>query len=212
MELQLALDFVGIREAKRVLHEVKGCIDIAEVGTPFIVREGLRAVTAVRRAFAGLRILADLKIMDAGAYETRAAIEAGADIVTVLGAAGDATILAAVAEARSSSGSIMVDMIGVSDLERRAREIDSLGASFICVHTPSDLHGGGNGPFEELRRVKEIVRSAKLAVAGGITLASLGALAGLEPDIVVVGGGIVAQDDRRAAALEMSRLVRGRRG
>lgn len=209
MELLLALDFVNVDEAQSILRELRDCIDIVEVGTPFIVKEGLRAVTTIKREFPGLRVMADLKIMDAGEYETRAAVGAGADIVTVLGVAHNETIRAAVAAARELSGSIMVDMIGVREASRRAREIDGLGADFLCVHTAADLRGGGQNPLDELRRIKESVHRARLAVAGGITLDSLEGIADLAPDIVIVGGGITGQRDRRKAAVELSRFVRG---
>ncbi len=44
--------------------------------------------------------LADLKIMDAGAYEVMKASLASADIITVLGATDDATIKGAIEEAK----------------------------------------------------------------------------------------------------------------
>ena len=50
-----------------------------------------------------MRVLADLKIMDAGGYEVAKASEAGADIITVLGVSDDATIKGAVAEAPSKA-------------------------------------------------------------------------------------------------------------
>ncbi len=49
-----------------------------------------------------MKVLADLKIMDAGGYEIMKAAEAGADIITVLGATDDSTIKGAVAEAKNS--------------------------------------------------------------------------------------------------------------
>ncbi|GJM70492.1 hypothetical protein HMSSN036_27080 [Paenibacillus macerans] len=62
-------------------------------------------------------MLADLKVMDAGAYEVMKAAEAGADIVTILGATDDATIRGAVEEAKKHNTKILVDMINVKDIE-----------------------------------------------------------------------------------------------
>ena len=76
MELQLALDFISIEDSIELLKEVGDSIDIVEIGTPFIVKDGMRAVREVRRAFPDLKILADLKIMDAGKEETACAVEA----------------------------------------------------------------------------------------------------------------------------------------
>ncbi|PNB39561.1 3-hexulose-6-phosphate synthase, partial [Pseudomonas sp. GW456-E7] len=80
------------------------------------------------------KVLADLKIMDAGGYEIMKASEAGADIITVLGATDDATIKGAVEEAKKQKKKILVDMINVKDIESRAKEIDALGVDYICVH------------------------------------------------------------------------------
>lgn len=101
MELQLALDLVNIPEAIELVKEVEQYIDVVEIGTPVVINEGLRAVKEIKEAFPQLKVLADLKIMDAGGYEIMKASEAGADIITVLGATDDATIKGAVEEAKN---------------------------------------------------------------------------------------------------------------
>lgn len=65
MKLQLALDLVNIPEAIELIKEVEAFIDVVEIGTPVVINEGLRAVKEVKQAFPNLRVLADLKIMDA---------------------------------------------------------------------------------------------------------------------------------------------------
>jgi 3-hexulose-6-phosphate synthase len=214
MELQLALDLVTLEEAKKILRDLGDVIDIAEIGTPFLVRDGVGAVEAVRREFPRLKILADLKIMDAGEYETRLALGAGANIVTVLGLSDDATIRSAVAEAKRSAQAIMVDMIGVSDIEKRAQEIDALGVDYICLHTATDVQASGRNPLDELQRVKKVVARAKTAVAGGIRLESIAAIVREKPDVIIVGNGITAQSDPRGTAAEMQRIMKaaGRAG
>lgn len=103
MELQLALDLVNIAEAKEVIKEVEDHIDIVEIGTPVVINEGLRAVKEVKEAFPNLKVLADLKIMDAAGYEVQQASKAGADIVTILGVAEDMSIKGAVEEAKNKT-------------------------------------------------------------------------------------------------------------
>jgi 3-hexulose-6-phosphate synthase len=143
MKLQLALDLVNITEAKEVVNEVQEYVEIVEIGTPVVINEGLRAVKEIKEAFPSLQVLADLKIMDAGAYEVMKASEAGADIITVLGATDDATIKGAVEEAKKQGSQILVDMINIKDLEQRAKEVDALGVDYICVHTGYDLQAAG---------------------------------------------------------------------
>lgn len=166
MELQLALDLVNIPEAKQVVAEVAEFIDIVEIGTPVVINEGLHAVKAIKEEFPHLRVLADLKIMDAGGYEVMKASEAGADIITVLGVSDDSTIKGAVAEAFKQGKQVMVDMINVKDIEGRAREIDAFGVDYICVHSGYDHQAEGKNSFEELAAIKRVVKHAKTAVAG----------------------------------------------
>ncbi|MGZ7444067.1 3-hexulose-6-phosphate synthase [Paenibacillus sp. TH7-28] len=207
MELQLALDLVNIPEAKQIVAEAQEHIDIVEIGTPVVINEGLRAVKEIKEQFPSLKVLADLKVMDAGAYEVMKAAEAGADIVTILGATDDATIRGAVEEAKKHNTKILVDMINVKDIETRAREIDALGVDYICVHTGYDLQAEGQSPFEQLRIIKNVVKNSKTAVAGGIKLGTLPDVVKANPDLVIVGGGITGQADKKAAAAEMQRLV-----
>jgi 3-hexulose-6-phosphate synthase len=208
MELQLALDLVNIPEAKQVVKEVEEHIDIVEIGTPVVINEGLRAVKEIKEAFPSLKVLADLKIMDAGAYEVMKASEAGADIITVLGATDDSTIKGAVEEAKKQGVQILIDMINVKDLEQRAKEVDELGVDYICVHTGYDLQAEGESPFEQLQTIKRVVKNAKTAVAGGIKLNTLPEVVQSQPDLVIVGGGITGQQDKKAVASEMQQLVK----
>jgi 3-hexulose-6-phosphate synthase len=207
MELLLALDFFTIPQAKKLLHEVGNIIDIVEIGTPFIVQDGVHAVREIRKEFPSLKIFADLKIMDAGAHETETAIDAGADIVSVLGVTDDATIKAAVKAAHKHNKYILADMIGVSGITKRAKKIDALGVDYICVHTAFDIQSTGKNPVQELEAITNIVKNAKTAVAGGVKLQTLPEILKLKPAIVVVGDGITSQSDRRCIAEQMKTLI-----
>ncbi|MEH7329962.1 3-hexulose-6-phosphate synthase [Priestia megaterium] len=208
MELQLALDLVNISEAKEVVQEVQEYIDIVEIGTPVVINEGLKAVKEIKEAFPSLKVLADLKIMDAGAYEVMKASEAGASIITILGTTDDSTIKGAVEEAKKQGTQILVDMINVKNLEQRAKEVDALGVDYICVHTGYDLQAEGETPFEQLQTIKRVVKNAKTAVAGGIKLNTLPEVVQSQPDLVIVGGGITSEKDKRNVAEEMKKVVK----
>jgi 3-hexulose-6-phosphate synthase len=173
-----------------------------------VINEGLRAVNEVKKAFPNLTVLADLKIMDAAGYEVMKATEAGADIITILGAAEDASIKGAVEEAKKLGKQILVDMIAVKDLKGRAQELDALGVDYICVHTGYDLQAEGQNPFEALRIIKSVVKNAKTAVAGGIKLETLPEVIQANPDLVIVGGGITSKEDKKATAAEMQKLIK----
>lgn len=208
LELQLALDLVNIPEAKALVKEVEAYIDIVEIGTPVVINEGLHAVKAIKEAFPNLKVLADLKIMDAGGYEVMKAVEAGADIVTVLGVAEDSTIRGAVEEAAKTNRKILVDMISVKNIEERAKELDALGVDYICVHSGYDTQAEGKNSFEELTAIKRVVKNAKTAIAGGIKLSTLPEVIAAKPDLIIVGGGITGHDNIQTAASQMRQLIK----
>jgi 3-hexulose-6-phosphate synthase len=164
-------------------------------------------VRRLKAAFPEMALVADLKIMDGGEYEASLAFEAGADYATVLALADNATIAQAVKAASSYKAKIMVDMIGVQDIRRRAAAVEALGASCVCVHTAIDVQHTGRNPLEELRAIKGVLHSACTAVAGGVDARTIAEVARERPDIMIVGGGITRQADPRAAALELRRRM-----
>ena len=208
MELQLALDLVNIQEGIELVKQVEEYIDIVEIGTPVVINEGLRAVKEMKEAFPSLKVLADLKIMDAAGYEVMKASEAGADIITILGAAEDMSIKGAVEEGKKQGKKILVDMIAVKDLETRAKEVDAFGVDYICVHTGYDLQAVGKNSFEDLQTIKRVVKNAKTAVAGGIKLDTLPEVIKVQPDLVIVGGGITGQADIKGTAAQIQSLIK----
>ncbi|WP_138418745.1 3-hexulose-6-phosphate synthase [Aquibacillus sediminis] len=208
MKLQLALDLVNIPEAKEVIKEVEASIDIVEIGTPIIKIEGLKAVQEIKEAFPKLQVLADLKTMDAAAYEVQKASEAKADIVTILGVAEDESIKGAVEEAKKQGKEVLVDLIAVKDIAKRAKELDLLGVDYICVHTGYDLQAVGKNSFEDLQTIKDVVKHAKTAIAGGIKLDTLPEVVKVQPDLVIVGGGIAGQEDKKGVAAKMKEIIK----
>lgn len=208
MKLQLALDLVNIPQAIELIGEVEDSIDIVEIGTPIINSLGHEAVRAVKNAYPNLTVLADVKIMDAAGYEVEQSSAAGADIITILAAAEDSSIRGAVDAAKKTGKEILVDMIAIKDIETRAKELDQLGVDYICVHTGYDLQAEGKDSFADLRIIKNVVKNAKTAIAGGIKLETLPEVIKAQPDLVIVGGGITSKDDKKTAAKEIKDLIK----
>ena len=198
--LQLAFDLMDSAQAAELLARVGPAIDLVEAGTPLIKREGIGALARLRRAAPGKLLVADLKTMDAGAYEAALAFDAGADITTVLGCASDATIRAVVAVALERGRQVVADLISISDKRTRARELERLGVHYIGVHTGTDEGTAGEDPLSTLASVRAAV-TTPLVVAGGISLDNVGAILALDPAIVVVGSHITRAADPVAAAI-----------
>ncbi len=198
--LQLALDFVDLKRAvKNAEAAVEGGADWLEAGTPLIKSEGLDAIRELRRLFPRATIVADMKIMDAGRIEVETAAKAGANIVDVLGAASDATILECIQAAKNYGAKIVVDLIAVKDPESRAREVEGFGADYITVHCAIDEQMEGKDPFETLRTVAGSV-SVPVGVAGGINSETAHRALEAGASIVIVGGAITKAIDPKEAA------------
>lgn len=190
MQLQLALDLFSMEEALKLTEQVKDYVDIIEIGTPFLMESGLEAVRRFRDRFPEKKLLADTKIMDAGALEAGAAFEAGADYVTVLAVTDKATVEECVETAKKYGKKVVADLICVGDIPAKLQELEAAGIDGIAVHTGVDQQKQGRTPLEDLRIVKENCGGAAVFVAGGISLATLPEYAALAPQVLIVGGGI----------------------
>lgn len=196
MKLQLALDFVdSIDKAVAMVENVKQSIDIIEIGTPFIVNEGMRGVKMMKANFPNKEILADIKIMDGGFYEAEMAFKAGADYITVLAVADLVTIKNCVKAGKIYGGKVVVDMLCVEDLPSKIRELEELDVDYLAVHVGVDQQAAGRTPLDDLKIMKVHATKAKIAVAGGINHKTLPSYISLLPDIIIIGSGITGAQE-----------------
>lgn len=209
--VQAALDFLDAERALKVAAEARaGGVNWLEAGTPLIKSEGLEVVRKLRRTFPDAVIIADLKTMDAGRVEVESAAKAGADIVVCLAAASDATITQCVEAGRKYGAKIYCDTIGLADPAARAAQVERLGVDFIGVHCPIDEQMQGQDPLERLRAVCAAV-SVPVAVAGGVTSETAGAMVAAGASVVIVGGAIHKAPDAAAAARDIIAAARSGR-
>ena len=209
MKLQLAMDVIGMEEAGRLVGTIADVIDIVEIGTPMIVKDGMLPVQAMKQAYPDVTVLADVKIADGGSIEAGYAVEAGADIVTVLGIAADETIQGARDAAHKLGREVYVDMLSVEDVVGRARELDEMGVDYIGVHTASDVQPSGKGPYEELQRIAAVVKHAKIAAAGGISLATISDVGDMGADVGIVGSALMREKNLREAVIAYQAKIKG---
>ncbi|WP_144760857.1 3-hexulose-6-phosphate synthase [Curtobacterium sp. 9128] len=199
MQLQFAMDTLTTEAALELAAAAAPHVDIIELGTPLIKSAGLSAITAVKEAHPDKIVFADLKTMDAGELEADIAFQAGADLVTVLGVAGDSTISGAIGAAKKHGKGIVVDLIGVADKAARAREVIALGAEFVEMHAGLDEQAEDGYTFDSLLTDGK-ASGVPFSVAGGINADSVAAVQESGARVAVAGSAIYSAPDVGAAA------------
>jgi len=205
--LQVALDLLNEHRALVIATDsVKGGADWLEAGTPLIKSEGMKIVRKLKELFPNKTIVADMKTMDTGAFETEMAAKAGADVVSILAASDNSTIKDAVKSARKYGTKIMVDLIGVKDKIKRAAELEKLGIDYLCIHVGIDEQMTGKKPVELLSSIVKKT-NIPIAVAGGINNETVVDVVKAGASIIIVGGAITKAKDVTNATKQIKKAI-----
>ncbi len=210
MKLQVALDDLTVTDGLDLCEQIRDWVDIIEIGTPLLVREGLDAVRAFRRAFSEKEIFADAKIMDAGGVEAADCFEAGADLVTVLAVTDILTVRACVETAEQFRGRMVADMICVRDLEQRVAQMEACGIRDLAVHTGIDQQHAGRTPLQDLRQIRACSKHSQIYVAGGIQLETVDAYVESGADVLIIGGAMARSERPDLLAQALAERVHGK--
>ena len=208
--IQLALDSLDFEQTINLAEKTSPYIDIFEIGTPCIKRNGIEIVKALRNQYPDKLILVDLKTMDAGAYEAAPFYAAGADICTVLGVSGQATIGGVVKAAAAHGAEAQVDLINVHNKLECAKDAAALGARIIGVHTGLDAQAAGQTPYADLNAVAKLGLDVRISVAGGINASTVQQVIDSGADIIVVGAAIYGAPCPTEAARNIRRIAEGK--
>ncbi|WP_419585062.1 3-hexulose-6-phosphate synthase, partial [Thiolapillus sp.] len=205
--IQMALDSLDFDATVALADQVAPYVDIFEIGTPCIKYNGINLVKELRARFPDQLLLVDLKTMDAGEYEATPFYEEGADICTVLGVSGLATIGGVVKAAKANNAEVQVDLINVPDKVECARASAELGAQIVGVHTGLDAQAAGQTPFGDLQDITSLGLDVRVSVAGGIKPATVQQVVEAGASIIVVGAAIYGAPSPAEAAREIRELV-----
>lgn len=199
MKLQLALDFESREDAKRIIESTRDYVDIYEIGTCFLMKEGANVVEEYRKLFPDITLLADAKIMDAGYEESQLLFEAGADIVTVLACTDTATLQNCVRCAREYGKKVMMDLIAVENIADIEAKVQMEGLDYICAHRSVDKETANDesscADLSVLEQLKAMGTEAEIAVAGGIRKENLNSILHEPADVVIMGRSITSSKD-----------------
>jgi 3-hexulose-6-phosphate synthase len=201
--IQLALDYFDLAPALAMAQIVHKEVDILEIGTPLTKGGGMLAVKTIRELCPDNLILADIKSPDVGGGEAKMAFDAGADWMTVLGAAPLDTIKLALEEAKSRPGKEMfIELTGIKDILAQANEWRSIGIERMVYHRGWD-EGNISRSWDEtdLATIQELIRMGfKVSVAGGLGLDMIPFFQGVDISVFIIGRAIRETPDPAATA------------
>nr|WP_257992487.1 3-hexulose-6-phosphate synthase [Bacillus infantis] len=206
MKVQLALDRLTKEECFRIVKEAYENIDWIEIGTGVIKEYGMDIIRSMKKEFPERVLVADMKTCDAGKHEANQAFGAGADIVTVMGFSHNGTIKETLEAADAHGKRIMIDLLGIQD-PARAAEIYKLGARLFCLHIGKDMQKEGQLADPSLFQVAEGLENSEIAIAGGISEETIGALRNSIVDIAIIGSAITGNEEPKASSFAMRKRI-----
>ena len=205
-QLQVALDVESTEKALEVLEKVADYVDIIELGTPLMIHEGKKVISAIKEKYPDKIIFSDIKIMDGGSIMADIVFEAGADMVSVLAAANDQTIIDVIDTAKKYRRKVLVDMVAIEDLKERASKVNEWKPDYISVHIGTDVQDGGADPVEEVKRMGNL-GDTLIAAAGGISLDNFEEACKSNINDIIVGGSIYNAKSPEKIAKEMFNII-----
>jgi len=208
--LQVALDTYDLPSALGPLQKAADEIDIIECGTILVLCEGYHAVRIIRALFPDKRILADVRIAEAGEKISRLAFEAGADMVSCVAGASLTTIQQVCKVAAEYHGEVQVELADEWFDADRARKWREAGVEHVIVKRSRDREAAGDLSWkpEDMDRVDELADMGfTVTITGGVSAKDLPAFASRKVGIVIAGRSIVAADNPQAAAHELRTTI-----
>lgn len=200
--VQISLDLTNIDEAlETAAMALRAGVDWLEAGTPLLLAEGLHGVRALRSAFPGVPIVADLKTMDGGYLEAEMMAKAGATHVVVMARAHPETIKCVVKAGHDFGVKVMGDNMACPDMVTAARELEDLGCDFIVHHIGYDERRGiaaaGHRMPSPLDQLREVVAAVTIPVqaVGGLSLEQAVQCPQYGAPLVVIGAPLTIDSD-----------------
>lgn len=192
MRLQVAFDrSTPTRLVTEVEAALEGGADVIELGTPMLKRYGTEAVSTVRAIVPShVELCVDTKTLDFPEVELPPVIAAGADAITMMASASNESLVAGLDIARSENVALSISTMGypLAMMSDRARAVVELGAETLIAHgCGACLADALNEAVERAICIRNACDGVALAIGGGITRETIGALAEFAPKTLIAG-------------------------
>lgn len=192
MKLQIAFDLTDLSKALEIARQIEEHADIFEVGTLLLYKNGARAIEEFKEAFARKPILADSKIVDRGKEAATTLTSAGADWITVMAGTGNEVIHAACTAAHQANAKVMLDLVDATSIGQSALEAKNMGVDALMFHQAYD-EKDTLILFDKWEMVRGNT-TLPIFVSAKITRTTIGTIAAIKPDGIIIGKSIIDSD------------------
>lgn len=206
MKLQVAIDRVPLDYAIEMANRLDPIVDIIELGTSIPKDFGLETIKQSDFKLQHAKLLIDLKTIDEGVYEFEKGYQAGADVLTVMGASSIDTIKKVAEVADKVDKDFLIDLMETST-EKQA-QLATFDQAIFGIHHAKDQVGDFDAVTTTAQFHQQFPTAKRIAVAGGINLDTAKRLAeqGIA-ESVIVGSGIMKADDPIQAAKQFMEAI-----
>lgn len=207
--IQVALDLHDLDRAVEVaVAAAQAGVDFIEVGDPLIKAAGVGAVERIKRQVSDVLVVAEMMSADWGQDQVELAVEAGADVVFLIGPATVMSVSAAVHAGRRLGAPILLDVPSAQTTQSWVQEMERAGVDGFSVTTNIDQGVRGQQPLGKAQAVRSWTR-LPVAVSGGFSTRDQPIINSTDWDIIVIGRSIAEAVDPARAAKHMVRMIQG---
>lgn len=201
--VQVAIDVLTIDDALRVAEAaVKAGVDWLEAGTPLITFAGVTAIGALARAFPGIPVLADYKMMDGVRKYVVETANQGGRLATICAVSSDASLREAVRAASETGVTLISDLYAAPDVAGRAAQLEAMGLDSVYVHWGADQRKE-RPEYDALTELAAVVERVKIPVGvGTFSVEDGGRAVRAGAKILVIGVPLIQAEDVEAALRE----------
>jgi len=200
--LQVALDTLDLNTALKTTRVVQEVIDVIEGGTILCLAEGLSAVRIIKTLYPEKIILADVRVVEAGAIIAKMVFDAGADWISVVISANTSTLKAVAEEAFSRAGDVQVELQDGWSLDQ-TEEWKEIGIKQLTFHRSRDAEKTGqNWDEKSINTIRQLAGMGfQVSVTGKLAVEDIALFAGVPVYVFVSGRAIRDADNPHTAAI-----------
>lgn len=205
MKLQISYDLPSLQQALEIAKITASYADILEIGTSLLFANGIESIKAFCNQFPDKPIMVDAKVIIHSHITIPLFISAGAQYISVLAGATNASIKHATTLAHASGAKIVLDLLdsvspGQSAVDAKILEVDT-----ILFHR--NYEAKSKEDVSELWQEVRENTSLPIFIEGGIDRSNIDSVLNLKPQGVIIGYGIIKADNPVTEAAYFKELL-----